>query len=201
MNRIDFLPDPQPIRYAVAASFDMSGFSQFCRRPDTHAHLARYLAQLFGGLDLAFKNFLRDLFQESSGRVQVPRPNFMKYTGDGAILLWIKNTGEDFSTELCTSIVASLRHFQQQLPAQVTEWERQWRTTSLPRKARFGISTGPVHPLAKQGTTLAPEIVDYAGYCINLAVRLQDHFPEIVFIIHGPLHPGLEGLVKATALR
>lgn len=182
----------------------MSGFSGFCLRPDAHAYLNRYVSHLFKLFDNAFKDSWRDFFKDTSHLVQVPRPDFSKYTGDGALLLWLRDSGEEFSNDFCTSVVAALRHFQQQLPTKVIEWERQWLAHNLPRSARFGIATGPVHPLATpSGLTLlnGGEIADYAGYCINLAVRLQDHCPEVGFIVHAPLHPKLDGLLKLSALK
>jgi hypothetical protein len=65
----------------------------------------------------------------------------------------------------------------------------------------LGIATGPVQPLQSSTNTLFPAVVDYAGYCINLAVRLQDHCPAIGFIVHQPLQPKLEGLVPLDAKR
>jgi class 3 adenylate cyclase len=201
MDRIHFSPKAEPILHAVAASFDMSGFSAFCRRPDAHAYLTRYLAHLFEAFDHAFEDYWRDFFKNTSGLIQVPRPDFLKYTGDGAILLWVRAAGDEFSNHLCTSLVAALRHFQQQLPEKVAAWERQWRMSGLPSRARFGIATGPVQPLAGDKGTFFEDPADYAGYCINLAVRLQDHCPELGFIVHGPLNPELDGLVQAKALK
>jgi class 3 adenylate cyclase len=205
VNQIRFAPDPTQPRYAIAASFDMSGFSHFCRRPDAHAYLNRYLAELFEAFDNAFEDSWRDFFKDTEKLVQVPRPDFLKYTGDGALLLWVRDRVDEFSNELCTSVVGALRHFQQQLPSAVSGWERQWRAHNLPRAARFGIAIGPVQPLSTRpgGFTLlhVTEVIDYAGYCINLAVRLQDHCPDVGFIVHGPLHPQLKGLVELTALK
>jgi hypothetical protein len=201
MNRIVFSPEPRPIRHAIAASFDMSGFSKFCLRPDAHGYLNRYLSNLFDSFDKAFEDGFRDFFKDTTKLVQVPRPDFAKYTGDGAILLWIRDSGEEFSNEFCTSVVGALRHFQLQLPGKVAEWERQWKVSNLPKSARFGIATGPVHPLSLPSVFGPGEVVDHAGYCVNLAVRLQDHCPEVGFIVHGPLHPQLKGMVTLEALK
>jgi class 3 adenylate cyclase len=202
MNSIRFSPEPENIRHAIAASFDMSGFSPFCRRPNAHAYLTRYLAHLFEAFDTAFQDSWRDCFKDTSHLIQVPRPDFAKYTGDGALLLWVRDGGEEFSNEFCTSVVAALRHFQQQLPEKIAGWERQWRTDNLPKIARFGIAIGPVQPLsAPYVTILDHEIIDYAGYCINLAVRLQDHCPAVGFIVHAPVAPELEGLISLQALK
>lgn len=203
MNRIDFSEKPRDVQYAVIASFDMSGFSKFCHRPVTHGVINRYLANLFRFFDDSFKDFLRDIFKDTAKFTQAPRPDFVKYTGDGALLFWVRASADDFTNELCTSIVAALRHFQQELPKKVSEWEKQWRTTDLPRQARVGICIGPIHPLHEpEGTTVfGGNLVDYAGYPINLAVRLQDHCPEVGFLVHSPLHPQLDGLVELIALK
>jgi class 3 adenylate cyclase len=204
MSRIHFSPEKTPIKHAVAASFDMCGFSKFCLGPTAHAYLNRYVASLFQLFDNAFQDWWRDLLKDTTALIQVPRPDFSKYTGDGALLLWHTDEGEHLTNQFCTSVVAALRHFQQQLPAQITQWEREWHTHSLPKAARFGIAIGPVHPLtAPSSATLfhTNEAIDFAGYPINLAVRLQDHCPEVGFIVHGPLHPSLDGLLEMRALK
>ena len=200
MNRIEFLPDSTQVRYAIAASFDMSGFSRFCLHPNAHGYLNRYLSHLFGLFDNAFKDLGRDLWKDTSKLVQVPRPDSNKYTGDGALLLWVRDNNDDFTNELCTSVVKALRDFQMQLPIKIAEWERQWRVNDLPKSARFGIALGPVHPLEKADFLGLREVVDHAGYCINLAVRLQDHCPEVGFIVQSLLHPQLDGLRQLKAL-
>jgi class 3 adenylate cyclase len=201
MSTIAFLPDAPNVQHAIAASFDLSGFSLFCRRPDAHAYLNRFLSALFKDFDNSFKDGFRDFFKDTSKLIQVPRPDMAKYTGDGALLIWARNTGADFSADFCTNVVAALRLFQQSLPAKVAQWEREWRATDLPKAARFGIATGPVHPLTQGVTTFNAVAVDYAGYCINLAVRLQDHCPAVSFIIHQPLRPQIPGLIPLKALK
>jgi hypothetical protein len=41
----------------------------------------------------------------------------------------------------------------------------------------------------------------YVGYCINLAVRLQDHCREVGFLVHETMHPDIAGLSRLNALR
>lgn len=176
MNKIEFSSDPLPVKYAIAASFDLSGFSTFCRGPNAHAYLSRYLAAVFQSFNQVFVDFLPEIFSIDGKLTTAPRPNFLKYTGDGALMLWVRDDSSDFSAKLCTSIVLALRAFQQKLPALVQQWERDWRTIGLPRQARIGIAIGPVHPLNSPSAeyTLLEDIVDYVGYCINLAVRSLD---------------------------
>ena len=155
---------------------------------------------MFKDFDNVFKDGFRDFFKNTSSMIQVRRPDFAKYTGDGALFLWVEDAGEDFSHDFCTAVVLALRHFQSQLPTHVDSWEKEWRTTGLPHAARIGISCGPVQPLTTPNYDIIPTPIDYAGYCINLAVRLQDHCPDLGFIIHKPVGPQLEGLVLLDAL-
>jgi hypothetical protein len=74
--------------------------------------------------------------------IRSPRPTFIKYTGDGAIAIWVKDSGEDFDTQLCNSIVSALRRCQIELPGTVEKWEKNWRVLNLPRQARVGICHG-----------------------------------------------------------
>lgn len=199
MSSLSFKPKTLPVRHAIAASFDLSGFSAFCRRPGTHAYLTKYISQLFNLFDQVFKDGIRDLFKDISRLVQVPRPDFIKYTGDGALILWVRDRGEDFTQDLCTSVVLALRHFQQSLPQHVEAWEKEWRTTNLPRAARIGVAIGPVQPLIYDDASIITNY-DYAGYPINLAVRLQDHCPTVGFLIHKPLHPQADGMITMEAV-
>jgi hypothetical protein len=99
--------------------------------------------------------------------------------------------------------ICSPRIFVRQI-CKVSNWEKEWKALNFPKIARFGIATGPVHSLfSPLGLVLldAGEVVDYAGYCINLAVRLQDHCPQVGFIIHAPLQPELKSLLGITALK
>lgn len=204
MSKIQFSSKPTEVKHAIAASFDMCGFSKFCLGPTAHAYLNRYVAALFALFDNAFEDGWRDFFKHTTGMVQVPRPEFAKYTGDGALLLWVREKGEEFTNQFCTSAVSALRRFQQRLSEAISAWEGDWHTHSLPKNARFGIAIRPVHPLmAPPPLTLfqPTDTIDYAGYPINLAVRLQDHCPELGFLIHGPLHPKLDGLLQLNALK
>ena len=116
MKQIEFLPEAIPIRHAIAVSFDMSGFSTFCRRHDAHAYLTRYLSSLFKLFDGVFKDGARDFWKETKDLVQVPRPDSIKYTGDGALLLWLKSKGDGFDSAFRTNLVLALRAFQQTWP-------------------------------------------------------------------------------------
>src|SRR5690348_7454757 len=106
MSRIRFSHDNTDIQHAIVASFDMRGFSTFCRGPTAHAYLNRYIASLFDFFDNAFQDWLRDFFEDTTGLIQVPRPDFSKYTGDGALLIWVKEKAQELTNPFCTSVVS-----------------------------------------------------------------------------------------------
>lgn len=186
---------------AIVVSFDLCGFSTFCKHPEAHAILPKFISAVFGELD----SFLVGAFQEfmmglNPQEVQAPAPAFIKYTGDGAIMIWFPPEDAEKRQIYCTAIVAAMRAFRQRLNEMTPKWEIEWQIDRLPQPARFGIAAGLVYPLSGPGFGFQDgEVIDYAGYCINLAVRLQDHCPEVGFIIHELVFPKLEGLMKYIA--
>jgi class 3 adenylate cyclase len=195
-EKIEFDAKPKPTEYAIAASFDLSGFSEFCRHPNAHAYVTRYLASFFEQFDRLFKSSWEKTYKDFKKEPEPCNPTIAKYTGDGALLLWVRPRAEDFEGEFATAIVLGLRAFQMELPKIVGTWESKWRAPVLPKSLRVGVAAGPVYPLADNG--FFDEVIDYAGYCINLAVRLQDHAREYPFLIHKPVQPALEGLFEQT---
>ena len=137
--------------------------------------------------------------RSSKGKLQ--EPNFIKYTGDGAIMIWLANDSGEFGDQFCTDLVIAMRALQIRIAAIVPEWEKKWRVVGLPRRARFGISAGLVYALWEPSHVIIQNSAsDYVGYCINLAVRLQDHSKEVGFLVHETLHPNVPGLVRLEAL-
>ena len=200
MASLLFDPTPVTQRHGIVVSFDLSGFSDFCNQADAHVTIPRFISGLFDELDRFTMNALQTfLFGVSHKRI--PAPRFIKYTGDGAILIWEAPNGK-FEEAFCTALVAAMRALQQQIVSSLPKWEEEWRVSRLPKAARFGIASGLVYPLkARSETLLDGEVIDYVGYCINLAVRLQNHCPELGFLVHNPVHPKLPGMTKLNALR
>lgn len=198
MARIEFDDDSSPGLDAVVASFDLSGFSDFCNHPDAYAHVPRFISSLFDEVNKFFLSW----FEAAGPNDKVETPNFMKYTGDGALMIWLLASGEPSRQQTCQAIVRSLRALQQHLISLLPRWEVQWQLHSLPKRARFGIAKGRVYPLRGKSITLMPgPVEDYVGYCINLAVRLQNHCREVDFLVHSPVLAHVpEDMFKLIAL-
>jgi|SRR5579884_2973543 len=197
MAKIKFDSQSSEGRKAIIVSFDMEGFSSFCNHADAHIEIPRFVSQLFEQLNTFFLHPIDELLVPGrSGDGQLEEPCFIKYTGDGAIMVWLSNNRGEFTEQFCTDIVIAMRALQVRFATLVPEWERKWRTRGLPKRARFGISMGLIYGLLNSYTIIKGDPVDYVGYCINLAVRLQDHCRELGFLIHETLHPKMPGLVR-----
>jgi len=147
---------------ALAAVFDLEGFTAFCNQVDSHLvlpeFLTRYLEWLFTTLREKFKE------GEDGKRVKLwsDLPFFTKFLGDGLMFLWdttpmlrggpIRNiviTSFDITREYCKIFLPEIRR----------------HVSNPPHRLRCGIARGQVVSVGNQG--------DYVGSCINIAARLQ----------------------------
>ncbi len=152
-----------------------------------------------GGWGAALEN-LGEFVGAGKERRKVVKPEFIKFTGDGAIMLWLTGWDGKFSDAFCTALVGAMRNLRARIATIVPVWEKEWRVVGLPRRARFGIAAGSVYPLKEPSVTLNSPIIDFVGHCINLAVRLQDHCPEVGFLVHKTVHPLIDGLLELEAV-
>jgi class 3 adenylate cyclase len=187
---------------AIVVAFDLCGFSEFCDQVDSYPKIPQLISALFAELGKVLKGTWEDTFLiASQSDKRVPEPNFLKYTGDGALLIWFAESSEGFDEKFCTALVAAMRHFQDNFAILAPEWERNWRVHSLPKRIRFGIAKGTAYPLRSESAVFFKgETLDHVGYCINLAVRLQNHCPELGFLVHATLHPNLKSMVRLEAI-
>ena len=204
MPLVEFTAHEATVHRAIVVSFDLADFSDFLNQPETAVAAAspQLVKRVFDLLNAVFSDT-----EESSWTLivgtnekKLPAPNVNKFTGDGAVMIWVRPTGEDFPQDFCNLLVQSFRDFQRELRSRLPLWEKEWRISRLPRQARVGIATGIVYALRPPHTVTwltAPR--DFIGYCINLAVRLQDYCPELGFLVHGHLHPELPGMELSEA--
>lgn len=202
MPRIQFSVHESTVHNAVVVSFDLGGFSDFCSQPTASVEAPQLMKHVFDLLDENLgeqDNWSSEPKSTVAGKLV--EPHFIKFTGDGALMLWhvprVKNIPQSF----CNLVVQIMRNFQKQLLVQLPIWQKDRRVNKMPRQARFGIATGLVYALRPPHSfTTLTDPVDYVGYCINLAVRLQDHCPEAGFLVHGNLHPEVPGLKFLEAI-
>lgn len=147
---------------ALAAFFDLEGFTDFCSQVDSHLvipeFLTRYLNWLFRSLADEFRE------SEMGDRVRLwgCLPFYAKFLGDGILFLWATDRCRGFPGKV--NIVQSLLAITNAYAASFfPEIRRQ--VGRPPARLRCGIALGQT--IAIGGGA------DYVGSCINIASRLQ----------------------------
>jgi len=146
---------------ALAAMFDLSGFTNFCGQVDPHLAVPEYLSRF---LDWLFSEIKEGLLKESNEEEKVlwaSLPFLAKFTGDGVLFLWdTKNMG---GAEIC-NVVTSLWEIRSNYSQEFYPSIRRV-VTNPPSFLRCGMSRGMVFSVGNGE--------DYVGPCINIAARLQ----------------------------
>ena len=146
---------------ALAAIFDLEGFTTFCSQIDPHLVVPEYLEQLLTWLfDAISKEFK---LEETTDEILLwsPLPFFAKFLGDGVLFLW--NTKGMHAKDI-GNIVASLLSICRSYRGQFFT-EARGNFVRVPPRLRCGIARGQVVAVGEKA--------DFVGPCINMAARLQ----------------------------
>ena len=155
------ISNPSESLEAIAAVFDLSGFTMFCSQIDPHLAVPEFLSRFLDWLfDKIKKRFLRESYPE--GKTMWSELPFLgKFLGDGVLFLW--NThGMDINE--INNVVAMLhdicedylKGFYPKIKTDVVD---------PPTELRCGIARGMVYSVGNGQ--------DYVGPCINIASRLH----------------------------
>lgn len=146
---------------AIAALFDLQGFTIFCKQIEPHLSVPIYLS---GFLDWMFGAIRNETVQKDHGSGVVlwhDLPFFIKFMGDGLLVLWdtagMRQTAQHNLIVSCLNIIQGYR-------AQFVPSMRR-RVSDVPPVLRCGIAKGTVFSVGNGE--------DYVGSCINMAARLQ----------------------------
>ena len=149
---------------ALAAVFDLEGFTKFCNQSDPHLATPEFLSE-----------FLNWLFGKISQEIQTPElqpltnvtlwcslPFFSKFMGDGILFLW-DTTYANSNLEVGNVILLLERICKNYL----TEFRPHIKNmvAGAPLRLRCGIARGRVISVGNGQ--------DFVGPCINIASRLQ----------------------------
>jgi class 3 adenylate cyclase len=148
---------------ALAAFYDLEGFTAFCNQVDSHLVIPEFL-KLF--IDWLFTS-LADEFKESvtNGRVILwnSLPFYTKFLGDGILFLW--------DTAAFSSDFPSIANIAYNLHAVSNQYQTEFLpdikkcVSKPPAKLRCGVARGQIISIGEGN--------DYVGSCINIAARLQ----------------------------
>jgi class 3 adenylate cyclase len=153
---------------AIAAVFDLTGFTSFCNQVDSYLAIPRYLNDF---LEWFFQNIRERLTEEDYGNhcsVWVELPVLVKFLGDGLLLIWEAHRMTEaqicrLAATLYEICYAYRREFYPRMSMAVNK---------PPRILRCGVARGKVFGIGGGK--------DYVGHCINNASRLS-HIRPLTF--------------------
>jgi len=153
---------------AIAAIFDLTGFTAFCKQVDPHLVIPPYLSRF---LDWLFNEIKQSFVQKSykeGKRLWTDLPFLAKFLGDRVLFLW--NARNMSGVAICNLLgllqdicFHYIEKFYPEIRTQVAE---------APKALRCGVARGKVYSVGNGQ--------DYVGPCINMASRLQK-FSNLTF--------------------
>jgi hypothetical protein len=155
---------------AIAAVFDLAGFTNFCKQIEPHLSVPHYLHSFLSWLLKQLRDEMREKDQGDDVLLWAHLPFFLKYLGDGLLVLWDTKPMRPVETGARNVILAAsaicMKYRAEFLPTLRT------RIVEPPPALRCGVARGTVFSVG--------EGEDYVGSCINMAARLQK-LPGISF--------------------
>jgi len=140
----------------VVVSFDLKGFTDFCNSPDAHRVSHRFLSRLFDELNKFLLNKMMELLVSSAiPGTAIRSPDFVKFTGDGAIMIWLGSPSRPLNQVFCDTLVIAMNKLRQSIPSMVQILEEEIRYSGFPKQARFGIAKGTVYPLLRASNKMS----------------------------------------------
>ena len=177
----DFKFEPRASRgsQALVLIFDLEGFSRFFSQPDVHNYVTNFLNSVFDSMSIIM-NGGNDWWAEKKDMGPFKNPIHQKFLGDGALYIWKHGNNNNGLTDkdvmyLANRIWNLKSHFNEIVKNCA---DRDVPVVDLPRKIRFGLAAGSVYKV----TYINSRQVEYIGYPINLASRLQSYCRELGFI-------------------
>jgi len=155
-------------REAIAAIFDLTGFTSFCNQVDAYLAIPKFLN---GFLDWFFGSIRQGLTEEDDGiRVSfwAELPILVKFLGDGLLLIWnARRMSESNICRLAATLYNTCYAYKYEFYPQMS-----MAVNKPPGVLRCGVARGKVFSVGNGK--------DYVGHCINNASRLS-HLSSLTF--------------------
>lgn len=146
---------------AVAAVFDLSGFTNFCSQIDPHLSVPEYLS---GFLEWLFDEIKKSVVEKSypeGKKLWTDVPFLGKFLGDGVLFLWESSALSEIGIcNIVTLLSKICAAYKNKLYPQIKK-----TVVEPPSILRCGVARGRVFSVGDGN--------DYVGPCINIASRLQ----------------------------
>lgn len=146
---------------AVAAVFDLQGFTHFCKQIEPRHSVPSFLSAFLNWL---LERLKAEMTQEKHGagvKLWCPLPFFVKFLGDGLLVLWdASQTNVIGRRNIIGSAWEICRAYGRDFLPTI-----QKKVVDPPRILRCGVARGDVYSVGDGN--------DFVGSCINMAARLE----------------------------
>jgi class 3 adenylate cyclase len=147
---------------AIAAVFDLEGFTNFCKQIEPHLSVPQFLYSFLTWLMKKLRKEMSEAEHGADVALWCRLPFFVKFLEDGLLVLWDRASMPPVSQRnvivVCYQICSDYK----------TEFVATLRTAMVdpPTALRCGVARGTVFSVGVGH--------DYVGSCINMAARLQN---------------------------
>ncbi len=146
---------------AIAAVFDLAGFTRFCNQVDPQLAVPAFLSRFLDWLFNEIRVRLTDKNYGDRKALWAELPFMSKFLGDGVLLLWnTKNLNEELICNIVATLYEISHGYRHQFYPQI-----KMAVDKPPMTLRCGLARGRVFSVGNGR--------DCVGHCINTASRLQ----------------------------
>lgn len=148
---------------AIAAVFDLQGFTNFGKQIEPHLSVPIYLSDFLSWLMQQIKTEMIRKMHPQGAELWSSLPFFVKFLGDGLLALWdASSMGPVNRTNVIVSMKMICTAYQTTFLPKIRR-----KVVDPPPVLRCGIARGKVYSVGDGN--------DYVGSCINMAARLQKY--------------------------
>jgi hypothetical protein len=164
MLRLGDIKTPCQEKEAIAAVFDLSGFTFFCNQVDAYLAIPSFLNSFY---DWFFSSITYGLTDDDGEKTQfwAELPMLVKFLGDGLLVVWnAQKMNDEQICRLAATLYNICRAYQEDFYPQIN-----MEVNKPPGVLRCGVARGKVFSIGNGS--------DYIGHCINTASRLSNLSP------------------------
>ena len=146
---------------AIAAVFDLEGFTNFSKQIEPQLSVPLFLSEFLTWLMEQIKKEMIEAVRPKGIRLFSPLPFFVKFMGDGILFLWDCSTMDDIGRR---NVIILLDEICDRYSSAFLPIIRK-KVVEPPSYLRCGIARGTVFSVGNGD--------DFVGSCINMAARIQ----------------------------
>lgn len=147
---------------ALAAFFDLEGFTNFCGQVDSHLVIPEFLSRYLNWLFKTLAEEFRESADENTVQLWGCLPFYAKFLGDGILFLWATDRCSGFpgKVNIAQSLLTITDAYTSRFLVDIRK-----AVSNPPGRLRCGLAIGQIISIGGGA--------DYVGSCINVASRLQ----------------------------